>query len=106
MEMDAQAALERVSSPSLSLVLIEFVPPGPTACGADCADLDSFRLLRRLRLESDVGVIFLSRERDEALKLYFLDSGADDYVLWPCRHSELILRMRAVLRRTGRGAVV
>lgn len=103
-EMDAQAALERLSHPSLSLVLVEFKPPRP-ATGADCAAMDSFQLLRRVRLKSDVGVIVLSRESDEAVKLYLLDSGADDYVLWPCRHGELVLRMRAVVRRTGRGAV-
>ena len=31
--------------------------------------MDSFQFLRRLRLESDVAVFVLSRERDEALKL-------------------------------------
>ncbi len=96
---DAQVALERLSSEAVDLVLLEFVPPLARLDSTICAQMDSFQLLRRLRLESNVRVIILSRESDDALKLYFLDSGADDYVEWPCRHRELALRMRAVMRR-------
>jgi DNA-binding response OmpR family regulator len=94
-------ALDLLSSQVVALVLIDFVPPTRHVDDADHAQMDSFQLLRRLRLESDVGVIILSRESDEAIRLYFLDSGADDYVMWPYRCRELVLRMRAVMRRAG-----
>jgi DNA-binding response OmpR family regulator len=68
------------------------------------APLDAFQMLRRLRLSSDVGAIVISREQDEAIKLYFLDSGADDYLVWPCNPRELLARVRAVLRRIHRSA--
>jgi len=103
---DAQGALERLSSQAPALVLIDFVPPLRSTDDTVCPQMDSFQLLRRLRLKSNVGVIVLSRESDEAMKLYFLDSGADDYVTWPCSCRELSLRMRAVVRRAGHRAPV
>jgi len=96
---DGRTALDRLCSEPVALVLIEFVPPPRSIDDTVCAPIDSFQLLRRLRLRSEVGVIMLSRESDEAIKLYFLDSGAEDFVTWPCRYPELALRMRAVMRR-------
>jgi two-component system OmpR family response regulator len=102
---DGSSALNLVRGEAPDLVLTEFMPPTEHSSddGAE-AQMDSFQFLRRLRLESDVAVIVLSPERDEALKWYFLDSGADDYVTWPCHRRELLARVRAVLRRTRRAA--
>jgi DNA-binding response OmpR family regulator len=102
---DGSSALDWIRGEAPDLVLTEFMPPmeHPTE-DAGQAQMDSFQFLRRLRLESNVAVIVLSRERDEALKLYFLDSGADDYLTWPCHRRELLARIRAVLRRTRRAA--
>jgi DNA-binding response OmpR family regulator len=99
MATDGQAALQRLSREAIGLVLIEFVPPRRAMIGTGCAQMDSFQLLRQLRLNSQVPVIILSQESDDAVKLYFLHSGADDYVTMPCRCGELALRMRAVMRR-------
>ncbi len=98
---DGASALDLLASEAPSLVLMGFTPP-TEHCTDDAgqAQMDSFQLLRRLRLESDVGVIVLSREADEEIKLYFLDSGADDYLTWPCNRRELLARIRAVVRRT------
>jgi DNA-binding response OmpR family regulator len=99
---EGRAALEQLSCEEFEIALIEFVPPACHRDGGGCVRMDSFQLLRRVRLVSDVGVIVLSQEQGEALKLYFLDSGADDYVRWPCRRRELELRVRAVMRRAAR----
>jgi DNA-binding response OmpR family regulator len=102
---DGASAPDLVRGESPDLVLTEFVPPMEHSWeDAGQAQLDSFQFLRRLRLESDVAVFVLSREPNEALKLYFLDSGADDYLTWPCHRRELLARIRAVLRRTRRAA--
>ena len=67
---DGSSALDWIRGEAPDLVLTEFMPPmeHPTE-DAGQAQMDSFQFLRRLRLESDVAVFVLSRERDEALKL-------------------------------------
>jgi DNA-binding response OmpR family regulator len=61
--------------------------------------MDGCEFLRRLRRESEAGVIVWSRRDDAAIKLATLESGADDYLTRPCSRLELLARMRAVLRR-------
>jgi DNA-binding response OmpR family regulator len=97
---DGAAALNLLRGEGPSLLLMGLVPPAECSTeGAPEARLDSFQLLRQVRLESSVGVIVLSRERSEVIKLYFLDSGADDYLTWPYNRRELLARIRAVVRR-------
>jgi len=100
---DGSSALDLLHTEAPALVLMDAVLAAPVQAPMDGAlgpHMDGCQLLRRLRLESNVGVIVLSRERHEAIKLYFLDSGADDYVIWPCDRRELLARIRAVARRT------
>jgi DNA-binding response OmpR family regulator len=98
---DGASALNLLRSEAPSLLVMGWVPPAE--CSPDDAaqaHMDSFQLLRQVRLQSHVGVIVLSRERSEAVKLYFLDSGADDYLTWPYNRRELLARVRAIVRRT------
>lgn len=98
------AALEAVRREAPAPVILDLTPD-PVQClaGGDSeVNMDAFQFLRCLRLESDVSVIVLGQQCDEALKLYFLDSGADDYLAKPFGHRELLARIRAVLRRTHR----
>ena len=65
--------------------------------------MDGCEFLRRLRRESEAGVIVLSRRDDVAIKLAALESGDDDYLSWSsCSRLELLARMRVVLRRVER----
>jgi DNA-binding response OmpR family regulator len=100
---DGFSALDLLHTEAPVLVLMDAILASPAPQSMDGAlgpHMDGCQLLRRLRLESNVGVIVLSRERHQAIKLYFLDSGADDYVIWPCDRRKLLARMRAVVRRT------
>src|SRR3546814_13939348 len=58
------------------------------------------RQLRRMGETRSVPIIMLTARGEEGDKLRGLDSGADDYVTKPFSPTELIARVRAVLRRT------
>jgi len=64
-------------------------------------DMDGFHVLARVRERSDVPVIMLTVQDEEAHKVRALDAGADDYITKPFGVMELVARIRAVLRRGG-----
>ena len=63
---------------------------------------DGFELARALRNRRDVPVIFLTARDALEDRLAGLELGADDYLVKPFALEELLARVRAVLRRTGR----
>lgn len=68
---------------------------------------DGLSILKRLRSQEntrDIPVIMLTAKGTELDKVKGLDLGADDYMAKPFGILELISRVRAVLRRSGRGA--
>lgn len=65
-------------------------------------DGDGFSLFGKLRETRDVPVIFLSARDEDAARLRGLGLGADDYITKPFLPQELLLRLRAVLRRVYR----
>lgn len=62
-------------------------------------DIYGLEVCRVLRRESDVPIIMLTARTTDEDKLTGLDAGADDYVTKPFSPSELVARVRAVLRR-------
>src|SRR6187551_3713921 len=65
-------------------------------------DLDGLEVCRRLRaapVSARVPIMFLTARTDEATRVRGLAVGADDYVVKPFSTQELLLRIRAVLRR-------
>jgi len=63
-------------------------------------DIDGFKVLKGIRDFSDVPVIILTVRGDEIDKVRGLELGADDYIVKPFSHMELLARVRAVLRRS------
>ena len=61
--------------------------------------LDGLAVCRALRSESDVPILLLTARTTEQDKLAGLGIGADDYVTKPFSPRELVLRVRALLRR-------
>ena len=67
--------------------------------------LDGWQTLERIREVSDVPVVMLTAKATELEKTRGLRAGADDYVTKPFGRQELLARVDALLRRTGkRGA--
>jgi two-component system phosphate regulon response regulator PhoB len=66
--------------------------------------MNGHEMIRLLRLESKVPVLFLTARRDEADRVRGFQLGADEYMTKPFSMRELVCRVRAVLRRAGRTA--
>ena len=68
-------------------------------------DLDGFDVARRLRAAgSQVPVLFLTARDAVADRVTGLSAGGDDYVTKPFSLEEVVLRIRAILRRSRPGA--
>jgi two-component system response regulator MprA len=62
-------------------------------------ELDGVEVCRRLRAGSDVPILMLTARDAVADRVLGLDSGADDYLVKPFAHEELLARVRTLLRR-------
>jgi DNA-binding response OmpR family regulator len=88
-----QAALDAVAQHRPRLVVLDVGLP----------DLDGLEVCRRLRKTSQVPVIFLTARDGEIDRVLGLELGADDYVTKPFSPTELVARVKAVLRRADGG---
>jgi len=61
-------------------------------------DMDGMKVLKEIRSHSDVPVVILTVRGDETDKVRGLEMGADDYIVKPFNHNELLARVRAVMR--------
>jgi DNA-binding response OmpR family regulator len=61
-----------------------------------------FDLARELRNRSDLPILFLTARDAVSSRLAGFSAGADDYVIKPVAVEELLARLRALLRRSGR----
>lgn len=68
-------------------------------------ELDGFSAVRKIRETSDVPVIMLSARGEEYDKVLGFEVGVDDYVVKPFSSKEIMLRIGAILRRTGKSAI-
>lgn len=61
-------------------------------------DMDGMDVLREIRRQSETPVIVISARQDESDKVTALDGGASDYIVKPFGSSELLARIRAMIR--------
>jgi DNA-binding response OmpR family regulator len=66
-------------------------------------EMDGFAFVQAHRREAETPIILLTARVDEEDHVIGLELGADDYVTKPFRPRELVARVRAVLRRMGKG---
>ena len=104
-EILTQAGYETGAALSCAQALEAFRAAAPDAVLLDVMlpDGDGFSLFGELREIRDVPVLFLSARDEDEARLRGLGLGADDYITKPFLPQELLLRLRAVLRRVYRG---
>ena len=89
--VDGLEGLERFKSMGPDLVILDLMLPGMS--GRD--------VCRQIRASSRVPIIMLTARDSEIDKVVGLELGADDYVTKPFSTSELVARIKAVLRRSS-----
>jgi len=87
---DGHSALSIIDKEPIDLVILDVMMP----------HLDGMEVCRRIRQKLDIPIIFLSARGETSDKVAGLGVGADDYLAKPFEPSELLARVKAVMRRT------
>jgi DNA-binding response OmpR family regulator len=90
---NGQEALHLARQEKPDLILLDIMMP----------EMDGFEFIQAHRREADTAIILLTARVEEEDHVIGLELGADDYITKPFRPRELVARVRAVLRRTGKG---
>jgi len=88
-----EAALERVGEHPPDLVVLDILLPG----------MDGLAVCRRLRQVTDIPVLMLTARSEVPERVAGFEAGADDYLGKPFAFEELLMRVRALLRRGRNG---
>jgi DNA-binding response OmpR family regulator len=87
---DGEMAVEEFSNNPVDLILLDVMLPR----------MNGFSVCQRIRQFSHVPIIMLTAKGEEQDRVRGLDVGADDYLIKPFSITELLARVRAVLRRS------
>lgn len=91
---DGKAAVQMFDSVNPDLMLLDIMLP----------ELDGWQVCREIRKTSDVPIIMLTAKGETFDKVLGLELGADDYVVKPFDAKEIVARIKAVMRRTGKAS--
>jgi DNA-binding response OmpR family regulator len=87
---DGRAALAAIREHGPRLIVLDLMLP----------EIDGMTVARRVREDSDTPILMLSARSAVADRIQGLTEGADDYLAKPFSPAELVVRVKAVLRRT------
>jgi len=89
---DGEEAVQKFTPEVPDLVLLDIMMP----------KLDGWQVLREIRKKSNCPIIMITAKGETFDKVLGLELGADDYVVKPFDSKEIVARIKAVLRRTGK----
>ncbi len=89
--VDGMQAIEVCRKNSFDLIIMDVMMP----------ELDGFSACREIRKFCDTPIIMLSARGEEYDKIHGFELGSDDYVVKPFSPKELMMRVNAVIKRTG-----
>lgn len=88
---DGREALDVVKEENPDMILLDIMMPR----------MDGYQFITHLRKESGIPVIMITAKQQEEDVVHGFELGADDYITKPFRMRELLMRIRAVMRRSG-----
>ena len=89
---DGEQAIERFNAENPDIVLLDIMMP----------KLDGWQVCRDIRKKSNCPIIMVTAKGETFDKVLGLELGADDYVVKPFDAKEIVARIKAVMRRTGK----
>lgn len=89
---DGEAALQQWATEQPDLIVLDVNLP----------KVDGFTVCRRIREQADTPVLLLTVRDKEDDIVHGLGLGADDYITKPFSPRQLVARVQAILRRTGK----
>jgi DNA-binding response OmpR family regulator len=84
-------AIEKWRDSLADIIILDIMMPG----------LDGYEVLDYIRKDSKVPVVFLTAKRELEDKIKGFETGADDYLVKPFSMKELVMRAKAILKRSG-----
>ena len=91
---DGMQAVEKCRARRYDLVIMDVMMP----------ELDGFSACREIRKTSQVPMLMLSARGEEYDRIHGFELGVDDYVVKPFSPRELMMRVGAILKRSGTAA--
>lgn len=88
---DGEQAVLKCKNSEFDIIIMDIMMP----------KMDGFEAVEKIRKFSNTPVIMLSARGEEYDRLSGFEAGVDDYVVKPFSPKELMMRVGAVLRRTG-----
>ncbi|TDM04292.1 response regulator transcription factor [Macrococcus carouselicus] len=87
---DGETALELALTENFHCILLDIMLPG----------MDGLNVCRKIREEKSTPVIILTAKGEENNRVEGFEIGADDYIVKPFSPREVVLRVKAILRRS------
>ncbi len=91
---DGEDALSKFDQEQPDILLLDVMMPR----------LDGWQVCREIRKKSECPIIMITAKGETFDKVLGLELGADDYVVKPFEPKEIVARVKAVLRRTGKAS--
>jgi len=92
-------SLEMAQTGREALGAIERQMPELVVLDLGVADIDSYEIIKGIRLFSSVPIIVVDKDLNESSLIRSFEIGADDYVFKPLRPLELLVRAKSIMRR-------
>ncbi|NGP43670.1 response regulator transcription factor [Bacillaceae bacterium SIJ1] len=86
---DGESALEKAVESDYDCILLDLMLPG----------MDGVEVCEKIRDKKATPILMLTAKGEEANRVQGFESGADDYIVKPFSPREVVLRVKAILRR-------
>lgn len=93
---DGEEALVKIAERTPDLVILDWMIPGVSG-------IEVCRRLKSRPASREIPIVFITARGEESDRVRGLDTGADDYITKPFSMTEVMARLRAVLRRSRPG---